>query len=263
VLFLATGSVAFARAAGLLEGRVPERLAAVLRAAGAAALAYLGAGALLVAGSLLMHRDRVELLSAHVGGGWSGAPVLVLGVLAAPNAALAGASYLAGPGFALGTGSVVTLGGSTHGILPAFPVLGAVPSGPAGSAAWLLAAAAPVAAGLAVVRVLRNGAALREVWLRLGGSVVGTALLGGAAAGLAGGGIGSGRLAAVGASPWQFGLAAAAATAAVAVPSLAALDALAWWRRRQEDALPVAVLRAVPGRRDRGDEPEGADQLAG
>src|SRR4051794_37446219 len=127
LLFAVSGTVAFARASGLIDGFGPAlgaRAGAVARAAAAGLAVYVGCGALLVGASLVLHRDRVEFLSQQVGGGWSGAPVLLLGILAAPNAAIAAASYLAGPGFAVGTGSTVAVGSAAHGILPAFPLLG-------------------------------------------------------------------------------------------------------------------------------------------
>ena len=265
LLFGATGSIAFARGSGLLA-QVPDRAWAAARAACAGLFTYLGAGAVLVAAAVVWHRDRVELLSHQVGGGWSGVPVLLLGVLAAPNAAVAGASYLAGPGFALGAGSPVTLGGAVHGTLPAFPLLGAVPASPANSAAWLLATATPIVAGLAVVRAVRAGAAGREAWLRLAAAVVALTALGGIAAWLGGGAIGGGRLAAVGASPWQFGLAVAAGTAVVAVPALGALTLLNVWRARAaaDEPLTRAALRSVPGLRAASpDDAAGAEELAG
>jgi hypothetical protein len=133
LLFALTGGVSFVRSSALADEVAewtPYWVGPALRAACAGLLVYLGAGALLVAGSLVVHRERVEALSGQLGGGWSGVPILLLGALAAPNAAIAGASYLAGPGFAVGSGSAVGLGSTVHGTLPAFPVLGAVPSGP-------------------------------------------------------------------------------------------------------------------------------------
>jgi len=263
VLFAATGSFAFARTAGLLDG-LPERVRTAARAGTAALLAYVGAGALLVGAAAVVHRDRVELLSHQVGGGWSGVPVLLLGVLAVPNAAVAAAAYLAGPGFAVGHGSAVSLTGGVHGTLPAFPVLGALPTAPAGTAGWLLAAATPVAAGLLLVRGARDGAAGAEPWVRLAAALAVLAGLGAVAAWLAGGGIGGGRLAAIGASPWQFGLAVAGGAAAVALPSLAGLSALSWWRLRGLDAPDEAPgLVALTGGRRRRMRADGEDQLAG
>jgi hypothetical protein len=238
VLFAGTGSVAFARhtsLAAVFVARRPSWLAPSLRAALAGVIVYVGVGALLVACSVLLHRGRVELLSGQVGGGWSGLPVLLLGVLAAPNAAVAGASYLAGPGFAVGSGSSVSLGSTVHGTLPAFPVLGAVPTGPANAATWLLAAVTPVLAGVAVVRVVGRSPSWRSRWQQLGLAVPGIVLLALPLAWLGGGGIGDGRLSAVGASPWQFALATAAGTGAVAVPALAALAAVGWWRAHGQD----------------------------
>ena len=263
-LFGATGSVAFARAAGLLDG-LPDRLRTALRAAGSGLLIYVGAGALLTAASVVWHRDRVELLSQQVGGGWAGVPVLLLGVLAAPNAAVASASYLAGPGFALGSGSPVGLSGAVHGTLPAFPLLGAVPSGPANSAAWLLATATPIVGGLVLVRAVRARGAGAEAWLRLAASLGTLAALGALAAWLAGGSVGSGRLSAVGASPWQFGLAIAGGTAAVAVPALGALTLLVRLRRGQRDGDERrGALRAVPGLAPASsDDASDARELAG
>jgi hypothetical protein len=272
LLFAASGTVSFVRASALREpvaAWLAGRPAAALRAGAAVAVVYLAAGALLVAASLVLHRGRAELLSAQVGGGWSGVPVLVLGALAAPNAAIAGASYLAGPGFALGTGSSVSLGSTVHGTLPAFPVLGAVPTGPANPAAWLLAAATPVAAGLALVRIVRAAPAWRERWLQAALGVAVAAVLGAVLGWLGGGGIGSGRLSTVGASPWQLGLAVAAGAAAVGTAALAGLAAVSWWRGRVDDRVPVgrAPLTAVAApESDRGARPgdaEGADQLAG
>ena len=57
---------------------------------------YLAGGALLVAGSLVLHFHRVTEISRQVGGGLTGLPVLVIGLLCAPNAAVAGAAYADG-----------------------------------------------------------------------------------------------------------------------------------------------------------------------
>jgi hypothetical protein len=79
-----------------------------------------------------------------------------------------------------------------------------------------------------------------------------------------GGAIGSGRLSTFGASPWQFGLAAGGALAAVSAASLSSLAALAWWRNRTpaEDAdAPAVVLTAVPAG-VRGETPDGSTDAA-
>ena len=182
------------------------------RAAAGAIAVYLGSGAVLVAGSLVVHADRVMDLSRQVGGGLSGLPVAVIGVLYAPNAAVAAAAYLAGPGFAVGSGTVFTAFSSEHDVLPAFPLLGALPSGHGANglvAAWM--AGTVLIAGIVAFRLAAGDDAL-------GGAAVAAMLSAPAMATLtwlSGGGIGSGRLATVGASPWQVGFAVAGEIAAV------------------------------------------------
>ena len=247
VLFACTGGVAFVRSSPLrdeLLARLPAYAPAVTRGAAAGIAVYLGVGALLVAGSLVIHHNRVELLSQQLGGGWSGVPVLLLGVLAAPNAAVAGASYVSGPGFALGTGSGVSLGSTVHGTLPDFPILGAVPTGPASTAAWLLVALAPLMAGVCVARAVAGTSGLL---MRLRDAALASllaALVGMVLAWQGGGAIGSGRLSTVGASPWQFGLAIGGALAAVSAVSLSSLAGLAWWRARPRPEQPASPLSA-------------------
>jgi hypothetical protein len=269
VLFSVTGGVAFVRSCTLsddVRAWVPDWGAPALRAAAAGVLSYLAAGALLVAGSLVLHHQRVETLSHQVGGGWSGVPVLLLGILAAPNAAIAGASYLAGPGFALGTGSGVSLGSTAHGTLPAFPVLGAVPSGPATTAVWLLVGAAPLAGGVCTARAVAAAPTLPRRLRTAGVGACGAALLGLMLAWLGGGAIGSGRLSAFGVSPWQFGLALAAPLAVVAALALTALAAVARWRARcaedADDAVHAPLtLAAVLTADDDADDPADGDDL--
>src|SRR5579875_2424463 len=117
------GGTAFVRATPLREvvaARISPDARAALHAAAAAIGVYLIAGTVLVAGSLVVHHDTVAKLMSAVGGGWGAVPVLLLCVLAVPNAAIAGAAYLLGPGFAVGTGTHAGLFGSTHGVVPAF-----------------------------------------------------------------------------------------------------------------------------------------------
>jgi Family of unknown function (DUF6350) len=265
VLFGCTGGVAFVRATALgteIGSRTPHWVRPSLRAAAAGVAVYLAAGAALVIGSLIVHHERVEALSRQVGGGWSGAPVLLLGALAAPNAVVAAASYLAGPGFALGAGSGVGLSSTVHGTVPAFPLLGAVPSGPATTPVWLLAGATPIAAGLCMARVARADADSWPLRLRNAAAAAAVAIVVGVIlAWQAGGAIGNGRLSAFGASSWQFGLALGAGLAVVSEAALGALAALAWWRSRDDEApgLVRATLTAVTSVVTR-DDPDDADE---
>lgn len=228
VLFGMSGGVAFVRNSVLsddLTELMPSWLGNGARLAGTVLAVYLGAGALLVAGSLVIHHDRVQALSTQVGGGWSGVPVLLLGILAVPNASIAGAGYLSGAGFAFGADTTVGLTSTSHGTVPAFPVLGALPDGDGATLpVWLLAALTPLLAGLAVALLARRSA---QTWAdRWSDAGIGVAMAGVTAMVLAwqgGGAIGSGRLNTVGASPWQFGLAIVGGVGVVTALALGAV----------------------------------------
>ncbi len=145
-------------------------LLGALRGALAAASLYLAAGALLVAGSLVLHAHRVTEISREVGGGLSGLPVLVIGVLFAPNAAVAGSAYLAGPGFAVGTGTTVNAFSTSHGVLPALPILGAIPDGHGANPVVLaLMCLVPLIAATCIARAVRRAVATGFL-LRVGGA---------------------------------------------------------------------------------------------
>ena len=222
---------------------------------------------MLVAASLAVHHHQVEALSREVGGGWSGAPVLLLGVLAAPNAVIAGAGYLAGPGFAVGVGNGVTVGGAAHGTLPAFPLLGALPSGSGASApAWALVVATPLLAGAALFLLARRAGGPRQHWPVAGAGAAGAGAIGILLGWQGGGAIGAGRLAEFGASPWQLGLAFALETGVVAAAALGG-QLLAGRFRGAEVTTPGRLLSAVKGAladaRAGDAEDDGTDQLAG
>lgn len=117
------------------------------------------------------------------------------------------ASWLVGPGFALGTGSLVSPLGTSLGPIPAIPLLGALPSG---DSAW----------GFVGILVPIVAAFLAGAWFgpgirrRLNGYwVVVAALAMGVVAGIvlgilawfASGGAGPGRLVDVGPNPWAVG----------------------------------------------------------
>ena len=174
----------------------------------------------------------------------------------------------------MGSGSGISLGSTVHGTLPAFPVLAAVPSGPAGTPAWLLATVTPLAAGAAVARIARSAGTWRERFAVAGAAAAGAALLGLVLGWLGGGAIGSGRLNAIGPSPWQFGLAVGVALGAVSSAALGALAALSWWRERFAGAgadappaahapAPAVDAPATSGLTVVADDHADEDQLAG
>jgi hypothetical protein len=249
VLFALTGGVAFARSTPLRDWwaeRVPHAVGAPARAGAAAVTVYLASGAVLAAGSLVVHHTAVERLSTSVGGGAGGIPLLVLGILAAPNVTIAAAAYLAGPGFSLGTGTHLSLFGSAHGLLPAFPVLAAAPGGAPNPVVWGLAVLTPMLAGVLVARLSMRV----DGWLARFASAGGAAAFAGGlmlVLGWQGGGAaGDGRLHTVGASPWLLGASEAAtlaATSGLALALAAGWQALRAVDEDEEEESMFAALR--------------------
>ncbi|MFI6688644.1 DUF6350 family protein [Streptomyces sp. NPDC050485] len=252
-------TVAFATALGIwtahghplgpLPDRVPawlraallgSRTAAAARAAGAAVAVLLGGGALLAGAGLAWHAGVAEDSFLRLAQGWSGRfAVLLLVVALVPNAAVWGASYGLGPGFAVGTGTLATpLGVAGRPALPHFPLLAAVPAGGHGSWWNWAAAGVPLVAGVVLARFTAR-AAVREGWGRrdtaraalLGAALCGCALAGLAA--LAGGPLGTAALAELGPVWWRTGGAALLWAAVVGVPGAVALRA---WRTRERSA---------------------------
>lgn len=205
----AAREVGFARVAAL----VPARAAVVVRAAAVAVGALVVTGAVGMAAALAAHGPRVGEVTESLGVGLvSGFMLAVVSVLLAPVAVVWCAAYALGTGFAIGAGTSVAPTGVRLGPLPAFPLLAALPGEGGAPAVSLLLLAGPltagVLAGLMVVRGLRgrSPAVLAAYGLAVGpvtGVVVGIACV------LAGGGIGTGRLAVAGPSAWVTALAAA------------------------------------------------------
>jgi hypothetical protein len=216
-----------------LLARFPAAALLVVRAAVTAAVAVLGAGAVVVAVGMVLHWQRTVTLM----GGLSDGPVGVIGlwvvcILYVPTVAVWGASYLSGPGFAIGTATHVGLTGVTLGPLPAVPLFGALPTAAAPWPAYALIAL-PVAAGVGAALMLRplaeqQGWRLRLTYAVAIGPVAGILL---AAAALASAGpLGAARLSDVGPSGWQVGL-AGGLEVAVGAAGLVGFDyAWQWWQ---------------------------------
>lgn len=227
-----------------------DRAATACRAAATGAAVLLGGGALVVAVALGRNAAAAQESFLVLSGDWSGrTAVLLLAVALVPNAALWGAAYGLGPGFALGTGATATpLGLSGTPAVPDFPLLAAVPApGPATPLNWA-ACAVPLVAALAVAWcVLRRAAPAdgprarawspRETALTTGLAALGCGALMALLTSAAGGPLGTGALGAFGPVGWLAGPAALAWTAIVGVP--AALLVRVWrlrepgwaWRR--------------------------------
>ncbi len=209
LLALLIGGVGVLRGSGRdrqLFALLPEELRAGLHGGVTGAAVMLAAGGVLFTVSLVAHFSDVVTLAEGARAGVLGGVVLaMLGAVLVPNAVLSAGAFIAGPGFALGSGTSVAPGDIHLDALPAFPLLGVLPQGD-GSAWWLSALIVlPVLAGsvAGVVAVRRypvygpDHAALRG---GLAGLVGGVGF--GALTGLARGSIGPGRMQDVGPDVW-------------------------------------------------------------
>ena len=167
VLFLASG-LALAtwvgsRAPGgqVLQGTIPAGLLAILRTgvktAGASVLGVLVAAALAVAGLILASFGELIVLYESLQPGAWGIVVLSMGQLALlPTAIVWSAMWMVGPGFALGTGALISPWGTTVQALPALPLLGIIPDNPPVASVMIIAIplAVAFAAGVAATTIL-------------------------------------------------------------------------------------------------------------
>lgn len=201
-----------------LRDRVPDWGRAGLRAAWFALGALLTLALLAVAIALVQGVVTVLELHEALSPGRLGTVVLVLGQLAfVPTLVVWGLAWLAGPGFAVGEGTVFSPTEVVAAPLPAFPVLGVLPGPGQPGLGWVVLAPVVVGAGVGLWLHRRR---FQEVWWQAALSgLVQAATVGLCAALLtlaASGGLGPGRLATVGAAPpavagalvWQTGLGA-------------------------------------------------------
>lgn len=207
----AIGSVAPDLGGGL-RARLPVNLRRAIGPGVWGAFAVFGAGLVLTISAVVAHLHRIGELYDSLGGDPVGISVLSLGqLLALPNAALWGASWMAGPGFAIGQGTSITWSHSNPGLLPLIPGLGALPDpGPLASGLWLVVLV-PVAAGALVGWRALNAVARLSSWqvkARVAAlACVMAALTLTLASALAGGSLGAARLSVVGAPSLEFGVA--------------------------------------------------------
>ena len=158
---------------------------AIPRAIGAGVLTALVGGVVVLLAGLITHRDQIIAMTDGLNPGWTGGIVLaLLQLFYIINIIVWCVSWSYGPGFTLGDGSVVSLMGSQVGMLPAFPLTAALPSGDFTWAdlGWL---AVPICAGgSAAVAILRARPRARFDETALVGGLSGV-LAGAAVAGLA------------------------------------------------------------------------------
>ena len=176
---------------------------------GAAMVATLMVFASIVAAiAIVASYARIITLYESLHTEWLGGIAVTLAqLLLLPTIVVWAASWLVGPGFAIGTGSLVSPLGTTLGPIPAIPLFGAIPEG--SGVFGYLGLLAPVVAAFLVGAVLGPGMRRRfdgtlVVVATVGMAVVGGILLG-VLAGFASGAAGPGRLVDVGPNPWAVG----------------------------------------------------------
>ncbi len=186
--------------------------------------------------------------------------VLLTGLLA-PNAVLLGGAYVLGPGFAVGTGTVVSPSIVQLGPMPAFPLLAALPDD--GATPWFTTAlmALPVLVAAAAVALVQRRHPVRA-WDLAAMRGLGAGVLAGVLTGIltsfAGGALGSGRMADVGASTGEV---LVASMLGMGVGGLLGALLTTWLQRRSPDAttglaeddteptVEVPLARTSPARR--------------
>lgn len=179
-LFLAAG-LALAtwvgsRAPGgrVLEGVLPETVLAVMRTgvktAGASVLGLVALASLAIAGLIVWSFGTMIVLYESLQPGVWGIITLSIAQLALlPTAIVWGALWMVGPGFALGTGALVSPLGTTVQAVPALPLLGIIPSTPPMGAIMIVAVPLAVSfiAGVAATTMLL-GSNPGNLWRNVG-----------------------------------------------------------------------------------------------
>ncbi|WP_299050837.1 DUF6350 family protein [uncultured Nocardioides sp.] len=219
--------------AALWASQLPPAVPAAVAACGRLLVAVAVASVLTVLAAVVLAFDDVVNVFSRLHTGTGEAVALLVVCLAVlPNAAAYASSWLLGPGFAVGTQTLVSPGLVVVGPLPLFPLAGAVPAG-GDPTPWSAAALGvlPLVAVWAVARTLRRHPTARwdEGAMRgcAAGLLAGLAL--GVLAWLAGGAVGPGRMTEIGPAPFAVLL--------HAVPSLGLGGllggVLATWRHRR------------------------------
>ena len=208
----------------LLGGAVTSLLVLVLAAAA-------------VAGSLAAHGSDAANVLTQLRPDVTGGILSVL-LLAAitPNLMLLAAAYLLGPGFAVGTDTLVSPSEVVLGPVPAVPVLAALPAEGAGPGWSWAVLGVPVLAAAVAAWLVHRAVPTRSWWhatTRALGAAVLAAMLLALGAAVAGGAIGSGRMSEIGAPALEV---LVAATTAFATGGVLGALAATWWRRRRVPA---------------------------
>ncbi|WP_431245425.1 cell division protein PerM [Leifsonia xyli] len=200
-----------------------------VRAGTAATAIVIGVSALILALLIFGNYGGIISLYEQLQTGVAGGAALTVGQLAVlPNIVVWIASWLVGPGFAIGTGSSVSPLGTELGPLPGLPLFGVIPHG--GLAFGLVGLIVPLLAGFFAAVLLRSrvdaGAAMLDDLRSRILTAVGIGVVAGVQLGLlawwSSGALGPGRLHDVGPNPWLVGALAAAEVAVAAFIGLIA-----------------------------------------
>lgn len=229
------GAVHGAGTGPALWSAMPARVRTVLLASAGAVAVLLAGGALLAGTALAVNAGSAGELARDVAPGpVGGAALFLLGLALVPNAAVWGASWLAGPGFAVGSGTALSPSAYELGPVPALPLLAGLPAGPAPAWVGVLAYAVPLAAGAFAgwlvcrrsisadpLRTGRPSSAVRRAGLAVASGVL-AGLAMAVLAGLSGGSAGEQRLAVVGPAAGSVGLSVALTVSVGAVATVLA-----------------------------------------
>jgi hypothetical protein len=226
-----------------LPSQVRAVLASSLRGGLATAAIVVGVSAVVLAVLLIANFSTILGLYEGLQGGGGGSLILTAAqFMFMPNFVMWVASWFVGTGFAIGTGSSISPVGTDVGLLPALPILGAMPT--ADLAFGFLGLLVPIAAGFVAAFFIRPGlvrslgAGLSFRWLLF--TVFGIALVGGALVGFmawaSGGAAGPGRLVDVGPNALRTG-----GVAAIEFLIAAALGMYAGSRSTPRSTAPTQV----------------------
>lgn len=219
------GALRTTGALGPVARALPPVLRDGIRTGVVAALLLIGAGAGAAGLAVATGGGAAsDMIGAYRTGVPGQAGITLVSAAYAPNAAVWSTAYLLGPGFAVGTGTVVRTTEVSLGALPAVPLLAGLPHGPVegfGAALLTVPVLAGMSAGWLYTRRLLRSADRERTGVGWG-RLIGAAMVSGPVAGVllgcaalaSGGPLAGGRLAEIGPVGWQV---AAMATIVVAV----------------------------------------------
>jgi Family of unknown function (DUF6350) len=214
---------------GTAMGQLPAELRLALRGAVRATLTLLAGGVVVFATSLAWHaQDAKHLYSALGTDVVSAVELIALCVAYAPLGVIWAMTYCIGPGFAVGTGTLVSPSGTSLGDLPAFPLLAALPGEGSAPGLALAGLAVPILAGLVLGVVVGRrsiSTAGSTAWIA-GGSGVLAGVIAGLLAIVARGGLTQGRMSTLGPNPLVVALWTAVELAAIGGVTAGALRGL-------------------------------------